>query len=157
MSRRHTAKKRSISPDPTYKSTLVQMFVNRLMKDGKKTLAYRIMYNTLTTIYQKTNENPIKLLEKAVKNVCPEVEVKPRRMGGSVLQVPLSVEPARGTVLAIQWILSAARSRHGSTIVSQLTLEIIDAAQHRTGGAMKRKGEVQKMAEANKAFARFRF
>ena len=156
MSRRHRAKKRITSPDPTYGSPLVHMFVNRIMKDGKKTLAYRIFYTALDQIKQTTQQDPLIVLEKAVRNVRPEVEVKAKRMGGSALQVPIEVKLERGTVLAIQWILSAARNRPGKTMVVKLTQEILDASK-RNGGAMKRRGEVQRMADANKAFARFRF
>jgi small subunit ribosomal protein S7 len=161
MSRKRQSKKRSISPDPLYNSTLVHMFVNRLMKQGKKNLAYNIIYTTLQQIKKKldTQEKsalPLEVLEKAVSNVQPTVQVKPKRIGGSVLQVPLEVKPTKGTVLAIQWILIAAKKRSGPNMVVKLSQEIIDASQQ-TGGAMKRRTEVERMAEANKAFARFRF
>lgn len=156
MSRRRRAKKRIVSADPVYQSILVHMVVNRIMKNGKKTLAYKIVYKALDQIKQKTNTNPLKTLEAAIKNVTPEVEVKARRVGGSALQIPLEVKSERGTVLAIQWILSAARKRPGRGVVLKLTQELLDASKN-NGGAMKRRGEVQRMAEANKAFARFRF
>jgi len=156
MSRRHRAKKREISADPNYESILVHMIVNRLMKDGKKHMAYRIMYDALNEIKKTTNEDPIKTLTTACNNVKPTVEVKPRRVGGSALQVPVEVKSERGTVLAIQWILAAARSRAGSNIVTKLKQELLEAASE-SGGAIKKRNEVKRMAEANKAFARFRF
>jgi small subunit ribosomal protein S7 len=161
MSRKRQSEKRSILPDPLYNSTLVHMFVNRLMKQGKKNLAYNMLYTTLQQIKQKLDSQeksdlPLQVLEKAVRNVQPTVQVKPKRVGGSVLQVPLEVKPSKGTVLAIQWILTAARKRSGPNMVVKLSNEIIDAS-NQTGGAMKRKTEVERMAEANKAFARFRF
>ena len=156
MSRRHRAKKREITADPNYESILVHMIVNRLMKHGKKNMAYRIMYEALNEIKKTTNEDPIKTLTTACNNVTPKVEVKAKRIGGSALQVPLEVKAERGTVLAIQWILSAARSRPGSSIVAKLKQELIDAAND-SGGAIKKRNDVKRMAEANKAFARFRF
>lgn len=156
MSRRHRAKKRIITSDPTYDSRLVHMFVNRVMKNGKKTLAYKIVYQTMDLITKKTEQNSLQILEQAVQNVKPLVEVKAQRVGGSAYQVPLEVNTERGIVLAIQWILSAARNRSGSSSVLKLTNEILDAA-NKTGGAMKRRSEVHRMAEANKAFAKFRF
>lgn len=156
MSRRHRAKKRIILPDPYYDSKLVHMLVNRIMKDGKKTLAYKIVYQTMELITTKTQQNSLQILEKAIENVKPLVEVKAQRIGGSAYQVPLEVNPERGTVLAIQWILTAARNRAGNSSVLKLTNEILDAFE-KTGGAIKRRTEVHRMAEANKAFAKFRF
>lgn len=156
MSRRHRAKKRVISPDPYYDSILVHMLVNRIMKDGKKTLSYKIVYQTMELISEKTEENSLQILEQAIENVKPLVEVKAQRIGGSAYQVPIEVNSERGTVLAIQWILSAARNRAGNSSVLKLTNEILDAFA-KTGGAIKRRTEVHRMAEANKAFAKFRF
>lgn len=156
MSRRHRAKKRIILPDPSYDSRLVHMLVNRVMKDGKKTLAYKIVYQTMQLISEKTKENSLKILEQAIENVKPIVEVKAQRIGGSAYQVPLEVNSERGTVLAIQWILFAARNRSGNSSVLKLTNEILDAFA-KTGGAIRRRSEVHRMAEANKAFAKFRF
>nr|YP_010530046.1 ribosomal protein S7 [Ulva tepida]UXW92144.1 ribosomal protein S7 [Ulva tepida] len=156
MSRRHRAKKRVISPDPYYDSILVHMLVNRIMKDGKKTLAYKIVYQTMELISEKTEQNSLQILEQAIENVKPLVEVKAQRIGGSAYQVPIEVNSERGTVLAIQWILSAARNRAGNSSVLKLTNEILDAFA-KTGGAIKRRTEVHRMAEANKAFAKFRF
>lgn len=156
MSRRHRAKKRIISPDPYYDSILVHMLVNRIMKDGKKTLAYKIVYQTMQLISEKTEQNSLQILEQAIENVKPLVEVNAQRVGGSAYQVPIEVNSERGTVLAIQWILSAARNRAGNSSVLKLTNEILDAFA-KTGGAIKRRTEVHRMAEANKAFAKFRF
>nr|YP_009367486.1 ribosomal protein S7 [Pseudoneochloris marina]ARK14526.1 ribosomal protein S7 [Pseudoneochloris marina] len=156
MSRRHRAKKRTILPDPTFDSRLVHMLVNRVMKDGKKSLAYKIVYQTLDQVAEKSQKDPVQILEEAIRNVKPLVEVKARRIGGSAYQVPLEVNAERGTVLALQWILLAARSRSGRSSVLKLTNEILDAA-NKTGGAIKRRDEVHRMAEANKAFAKFRF
>nr|YP_010020404.1 ribosomal protein S7 [Ulva fenestrata]QOK35323.1 ribosomal protein S7 [Ulva fenestrata] len=156
MSRRHRAKKRIVSPDPYYDSILVHMLVNRIMKDGKKTLAYKIVYQTMQLISEKTEQNSLQILEQAIENVKPLVEVKAQRVGGSAYQVPIEVNSERGTVLAIQWILSAARNRAGNSSVLKLTNEILDAFA-KTGGAIKRRTEVHRMAEANKAFAKFRF
>lgn len=156
MSRRHRAKKRIISPDPTYDSRLVHMLVNRVMKDGKKSLAYKIVYEAMDLISEKTQQDPVQVLEESIRNVKPLVEVKAQRVGGSAYQVPLEVNTERGTVLAIQWLLAAARSRSGTSSISKLTNEIIDAS-NKTGGAIKRRSEVHRMAEANKAFAKFRF
>ena len=156
MSRRHRAKKRIVSPDPTYDSRLVHMLVNRVMKDGKKSLAYKIVYEAMDQISEKTQQDPVQVLEESIRNVKPLVEVKAQRVGGSAYQVPLEVNTERGTVLAIQWLLAAARSRSGNSATSKLTNEIIDAS-NKTGGAIKRRSEVHRMAEANKAFAKFRF
>jgi small subunit ribosomal protein S7 len=156
MSRRRRAKKRIVSPDPTYDSRFIHMLVNRVMSHGKKSLAYKIVYQTMESIAEKTQQDPIEVLEQAIKNAKPLVEVKARRIGGAAIQVPLEVDPERGTVLAMQWLLTAARNRSGRSSVSKLTNEVMDAA-NKTGGAIKRRDEVHRMAEANKAFAKFRF
>lgn len=156
MSRRRRAKKRIVSPDPTYQSSLIHMLVNRVMKDGKKALAYKIVYETMESIASKTQQDPMEVFEQAIKNAKPLVEVKARRIGGAAIQIPLEVHPERGTVLAMQWLLTAARNRSGRSSVSKLTNEVMDAS-NQTGGAIKRRDEVHRMAEANKAFAKFRF
>jgi small subunit ribosomal protein S7 len=156
MSRRRRAKKRETMPDPKYQSALLQMLVNRVMKNGKKTLAYKIVYQTMDNLQEKTNQNPIQVLNQAIMNVKPVVEVKSKRVGGAAYQVPRDVKVERGTILAIRWVLTAARSRSGVSTVSKLTNEILDASK-KTGAAMKRRNDVHKMAEANKAFAKFRF
>nr|YP_010733673.1 ribosomal protein S7 [Gayralia brasiliensis]YP_010733747.1 ribosomal protein S7 [Monostroma nitidum]WEG92944.1 ribosomal protein S7 [Gayralia brasiliensis]WEG93018.1 ribosomal protein S7 [Monostroma nitidum] len=156
MSRRRRAKKRMVSPDSIYDSRLINMLVNRVMKDGKKSLAYKIVYQTMEQIAEKTEQDAMKILEQAIRNTKPLVEVKARRVGGSAYQVPLEVNAERGTVLALQWILTAARNRSGRSSISKLTNELIDASK-KTGGAIKKRDEVHRMAEANKAFAKFRF
>nr|AYD72544.1 30S ribosomal protein S7 [Halicoryne sp. HV04044] len=156
MSRRRTPKKRLILPDPTYNSQLVTMIVNRLMKKGKKSLAYKLIYKSMLQIGEKTNQDPLVILSQAVRNVTPLVEVKARRIGGSNYQVPIEVDPERGTALAIRWILSACRTGSGKTLLNKLTNELMDASKN-TGNAIRKKDEVHKMAEANKAFAKYRF
>ena len=156
MSRRRVAKKRPVSPDPVYNSRLVNMVTNRLMKDGKKALAYRLLYDALKRIGETTQQDPIKILEQAVRNATPLVEVKSRRIGGSTYQVPLEVSPERGTALAIRWLLASCRSRSGRGMVTNLTNEFLDASKN-VGNAIRKRDEVHKMAEANKAFAKYRF
>lgn len=156
MSRNQKVNKRIILPDPTYDSRLVHMLVNRVMKNGKKTLAYRIVYKSLEQLGEKTKQDPVEVLEEAINNVKPVVEVKAQRIGGAAYQVPLEVSHERGTVLAIQWILRAAKTRSGNSAVLKLTNELLDAS-NKLGGAIKRRSEVHRMAEANRAFAKFRF
>jgi len=138
MSRRRNAVKRITSPDPVYDSRLVHMIVNRLMKKGKKSIAYTIMYQTLEELGETTQEDPIKLLEQAIRNVTPVVEVKSRRIGGSTYQVPLEVHPERGTALAIRWILSASHSRPGRTMISKFKNELMDASKN-LGNSIRKK------------------
>lgn len=156
MPRRRTPKKRIILPDPVYDSRLIEMIVNRLMKKGKKSLAYRLFYQTLKQIAATSQQDPIKLIEEAVRNATPLVEVKARRVGGSTYQVPVEVNPERGTALALKWILTASRNRPGKTMIIKLTNEFLDASKN-IGNAIRKRDEVHKMAEANKAFAKYRF
>lgn len=156
MSRRHNAKKRPVSPDPVYNSRLVHMITNRLMKNGKKALAFRLIYQALKQVGETTDQDPIKVMEQAIRNATPLVEVKSRRIGGSTYQVPLEVGPERGTALAIRWLLTSCRNRSGRDMVTNLTNEILDASKN-MGNAIKKRDEVHKMAEANKAFAKYRF
>lgn len=157
MSRRKTAKKRIVSPDPRYDSPLVSMIITRLLKKGKKTLAQQIFYETMKKIELALPEQePLKVLHQAVRNVTPLVEVKSRRVGGSTYQVPLEVKKERGITLALRWLLQSARNRPGRGIVSKLANEIIDAF-NKTGNTIRKKDETQRMAEANKAFAHYRF
>nr|AYD72494.1 30S ribosomal protein S7 [Cymopolia barbata] len=137
MSRRKTPKKRLILPDPTYNNQLVTMIVNRLMKKGKKSLAYKLIYKSMNQISEKTNQDPVLVLSQAVRNVTPLVEVKARRIGGSNYQVPIEVDPERGTALAIRWILSACRTGSGRTLLSKLTNELIEASKN-TGNAIRK-------------------
>ena len=157
MSRRKTAKKRIVSPDPRYDSPLVSMIITRLLKKGKKTLAQQIFYETMKKIELALPEQePLKVLHQAVRNVTPLVEVKSRRVGGSTYQVPLEVKKERGITLALRWLLQSARNRPGRGIVSKLANEFIDAF-NKTGNTIRKKDETQRMAEANKAFAHYRF
>ncbi len=156
MSRRSILKKKVLKPDPVYNSALVHNIVNNLMKKGKKALSYRMFYGAMTQIQEKTQQDPITVVEKAVANVQPDVIVKARRVGGSTYQVPLKIEKELGQALAIRWILSSCRNRSGITMVSKLTNEFLDAWK-KTGNAIRKKEEVHRMAEANKVFARNRF
>ena len=156
MSRRRTAKKRLLTPDPIYDSRLVHMIVNRIMKSGKKSIAFKICYEAMTDISEATKQDPVLILEQAIRNATPVVELKARRVGGATYQVPIEVQPERGSTLAIQWILNSARSRSGRDMVSKLKAELLDAAKN-IGGAIRKRDEVHKMAEANKAFAKYRF
>jgi small subunit ribosomal protein S7 len=156
MSRRSTPKKRTITPDPIYHSRLVSMLINRLLKKGKKTVAQTILYETMKQIEESTQKDPLEVLREAVLNVTPFVEVKSRRVGGSTFQVPLEVKPERGTTLGLRWLVDAARNRPGRGMVAKLSLEIIDASNN-TGNAARKREETHKMAEANKAYAHFRF
>ena len=156
MSRRSQAKRVLLQPDPVYNSRLVSLLVARVLKSGKKTLAERIVYQALDIILDKTKENPVILLEKAVKNVTPQVEVKSRRGGGSTYQVPIEIRPYRGTNISLKWIIDFAKNRPGYGMSNKLANELLDAARE-NGGAMRKKDQVHKMAEANKAFAHFRY
>ena len=156
MSRRSQAKRVLLQPDPVYNSRLVSLLVARVLKSGKKSLAERIVYQSLDIILEKTKENPVILLEKAVKNVTPQVEVKSRRVGGSTYQVPIEIRPYRGTNVSLKWIIDFAKNRPGYGMSNKLANELLDAARE-NGGAMRKKDQVHKMAEANKAFAHFRY
>eukprot|EP00963_Diacronema_lutheri_P014571 scaffold3210_cov4495-Pavlova_lutheri.AAC.7 len=155
MSRRTRAIKRIHAPDPVYRSRLLHMIVNHLLKSGKKALAYRTLYQTLQKIEESTGQDAIQILEQAIRNVTPLVEVKARRVGGSTYQVPIEVQPERGTALAIRWLLQSSRNRSGRDIQSKLTQELIDASNH-LGNAIRKRDETHRMAEANKAFAHYR-
>ena len=156
MSRRKIIKKRFPKPDPVYNNYLVSILVSRLIKDGKKTLAQNIVCDALDIIAYKTESDPIEVFEQAVKNVTPLVEVKARRFGGATYQVPMEVTSFRGTNLALRWIVKASRSRTGKTIALKLAAELMDASKN-SGDAMRKKQDIHKMAEANKAFAHFRY
>ena len=156
MSRRKIIKKRFPKPDPVYNNYLVSILVSRLIKDGKKTLAQNIVCDALDIIAYKTESDPIEVFEQAVKNVTPLVEVKARRFGGATYQVPMEVTSFRGTNLALRWIVKASRSRTGKTIALKLAAELMDASKN-SGEAMRKKQDTHKMAEANKAFAHFRY
>jgi small subunit ribosomal protein S7 len=156
MSRRSKVKKRPITPDPVYNNRLVSMLVNRLMISGKKTLAYNIIYDALKVVEERTGGDPIPLFEKAVRNTTPLVEVKARRVGGATYQVPMEVRQDRGLTLSMRWLIRFSRSRSGKTMAIRLANELMDAANE-TGGAIRKREETHKMAEANKAFAHYRY
>ena len=156
MSRKHRATPRKVLPDPRYQDVVVTKFVNALMYGGKKATAERIFYGALNRIETKTGEEPLKVFKKALSNVKPAVEVKSRRIGGATYQIPVEVRPARRQSLAIRWLRDNARGRNGRTMMEKLSDELIDAAASR-GGAVKKREDVYKMAEANKAFAHLKW
>ena len=159
MSRRSQAPKRTILPDPKYGSDLLAKFMNMIMNDGKKSVAERIIYGALDRISEKqtqTDDKALELLESALENVKPMVEVKSRRVGGATYQVPVEVRPARRQTLAMRWLIDAARKRSEKTMAQRLAHELMDAAENR-GTAVKKKEDVHRMAEANKAFSHYRW
>lgn len=156
MSRRSKPQKRVPLPDPVYKSVDVSRFINRLMRRGKKSIAEKIFYSTMDKIQEKTKQEPMEVFEKAIKNVTPLLEVKARRIGGSTYQVPLEVKPDRGMAKGTTWLIDYAKGRSGKSMVEKLTAEILDAANN-TGASVKKKEDTHKMAEANKAFAHYRY
>jgi small subunit ribosomal protein S7 len=148
--------RREIQPDPVYQSELVARLTNKVMKSGDKSLAQRIVYTAFQRVEEKTGRKPLDVLEAAMKNVMPVLEVKPRRVGGSTYQVPVEVRPERRVSLALKWLVTFARARAERTMVERLANELMDAANG-TGGAVKRRDEVHRMAEANKPFAHYRW
>jgi small subunit ribosomal protein S7 len=156
MSRRTTAKKRLALPDPIYNSRLVTMLTVRILQEGKKNLAQRIIYDALELIKEKTGEEPLQILETAVRKVTPLVEVKAKRIGGSTYQVPMEVRAFRGTNLALRWITKFSRDRSGKNMATKLANELMDSANE-TGNSIRKREETHRMAEANKAFAHYRF
>lgn len=156
MSRRNIAKKRNIYPDPIYNSKLISMLTVRILKNGKKGLAQKIIYQALEIIKTKTNNDPLEILEKAIRNATPLVEVKARRIGGSTYQVPMEVRAYRGTNLALRWITKFANARTGNSMALKLANEIIDSSNE-NGQTIRKREETHRMAEANKAFAHYRY
>ena len=156
MPRRGMVPKRDVLADPLYNSALVTKFINSMMFGGKRAVSQQIMYEAFNQVQAKTSEDPLKVFKRAVDNVKPSLEVKSRRVGGSNYQVPIEVNPARRTSLALRWIISYARKRPERSMVAKLANELMDAANMR-GGAVKKKEDVHKMAEANKAFAHYRW
>jgi len=156
MPRRGMVPKREVTADPLYNSALVTKFINSMMYGGRRAISQQIMYEAFNQMQAKTQEDPLKVFKRAVDNVKPSLEVKSRRVGGSNYQVPIEVNPARRTSLALRWLISFARKRPERTMVSKLANELMDAANMR-GGAVKKKEDVHKMAEANKAFAHYRW
>ena len=156
MSRRNRAQRSLVQLDPIYDSRLVNLLIARVLKSGKKSIAQRIVHTALEIITEKTEENPVLVLEKAVKNVTPQVEVKARRVGGSNYQVPIEIRAYRGTNIALRWINEAAQTRSGKSMAFKLANELIDASKE-SGNAIKKREQTHRMAEANKAFAHFRY
>ena len=154
--RRRRAPVREVMPDPIHGSKIITKFINTIMLDGKKSVAQRIMYNALATIEKKSGEKGIEVFDKAIENVKPLMEVKSRRVGGSTYQVPMEVRPVRQQSLAIRWIVDAAIKRNERTMEARLAGELMDAASEK-GSAFKKKEDTYKMAEANKAFAHYRW
>tara|TARA_B100001741_G_scaffold299986_1_gene286868 strand:+ start:773 stop:1243 length:471 start_codon:yes stop_codon:yes gene_type:complete len=156
MSRRRAAEKRQILPDAKYGNVVLGKFMNSLMYSGKKSVAERIVYGALDIIEEKKKTDPVKFFQDALDNVRPEIEVRSRRVGGATYQVPVEVRPDRGQALAIRWLIKAARSRSENTMVQRLSGELMDASESR-GNAIKKREDTHKMAEANKAFAHYRW
>ena len=154
--RRRTAKKNIILPDPKFKKVEVTKFVNNLMIDGKKNIAFNIFYDSIEIVSQKTEENGLDVWKKAIENITPAVEVKSRRVGGATFQIPTPVRESRRKSLAVKWLIKYAQSRNEKTMSEKLAGEII-AASKEEGGAFKKKEDTHRMAEANKAFSHFRF
>jgi small subunit ribosomal protein S7 len=154
MSRRTRAPKRAVAPDGKYNNIHVTMFVNRMMRGGKKSTALRIMYTALDLIEERMKQDPIEVFEQAIRNVTPAVEVKPRRVGGSTYQVPIEVDPHRAVTLAMRWLLQNSRSRNGRGMADKLANELIDAFNGQ-GNSIKKKDDTHRMADANRAFAHF--
>nr|YP_010274206.1 ribosomal protein S7 [Cyclocodon lancifolius]YP_010274225.1 ribosomal protein S7 [Cyclocodon lancifolius]YP_010392261.1 ribosomal protein S7 [Cyclocodon axillaris]YP_010392280.1 ribosomal protein S7 [Cyclocodon axillaris]QWZ47221.1 ribosomal protein S7 [Cyclocodon parviflorus]QWZ47240.1 ribosomal protein S7 [Cyclocodon parviflorus]UJP67323.1 ribosomal protein S7 [Cyclocodon lancifolius]UJP67342.1 ribosomal protein S7 [Cyclocodon lancifolius]UPX07870.1 ribosomal protein S7 [Cyclocodon axi len=155
MSRRGTAEKKTAKFDPIYRNRLVNMVINRILKHGKKSLAYKILYRAVKKIHQKTKKNPLLLLRQAIRKVTPRIGVKARRVSGSTHQVPIKIGSTRGKVLAIRWLLAASRKRPGQNMAFKLSSELVDAAKGR-GDAIRKREATHRMADANRAFAHLR-
>jgi small subunit ribosomal protein S7 len=156
MSRRHRAERREVNPDPKYNDLVVSKFMNSIMKEGKKSVAERIVYGALETVQAKAKSNPLQLFHQALENVMPAVEVRSRRVGGATYQVPVEVRNERRQALAIRWLIAAARGRNENTMEERLSGELLDAANNR-GTAVKKREDTHKMAEANRAFSHYRW
>ena len=156
MSRRHSAEKRVVNPDPKFGDVVISKFMNAVMEQGKKSVAERIVYGAFERMEAKSKSDPVQLFRAALDNVMPAVEVRSRRVGGATYQVPVEVRPERRQALAIRWLITAARARNENTMVDRLSGELLEASEGR-GGAVKKREEVHRMAEANKAFSHFRF
>ncbi|MBP0441478.1 30S ribosomal protein S7 [Tianweitania sediminis] len=156
MSRRHSAEKREINPDPKFGDLVVTKFMNAIMLHGKKSVAETIVYSALDQVQSRTKQEPVAVFRQALDNVAPHVEVRSRRVGGATYQVPVDVRPERRQALAIRWLITAARNRNETTMVDRLSGELMDAANNR-GTAVKKREDTHKMAEANRAFAHYRW
>ena len=156
MPRKGPAQRRDLMPDPVYRSVVVTQLVNKVLQRGKRSLAEKVVYDALADIERKTGAEPVAAVKRAVENVRPALEVKSRRVGGATYQVPAEVRPRRATTLAIRWIVGYARQRREKTMAERLAAELLDASNG-IGAAIKRKDDLQKMAESNKAFAHYRW
>ena len=156
MSRRHRAEKREINPDPKFGDLVVTKFMNAIMLDGKKSVAETIVYGAFDVVQGKAKQDPLGVFHSALDNVAPHVEVRSRRVGGATYQVPVDVRPERRQALAIRWLIAAARKRNETTMVERLSGELMDAANNR-GGAVKKREDTHKMADANRAFSHYRW
>lgn len=156
MPRRGIIKKKKLAPDHAYNSTLISQFINAVMLHGKRSVAENIVYQSMETIKQKSKEDPLKTYEKALENVRPHLETKSRRVGGATYQVPIEVSIKRSTSLGVRWILRYAKDRPGKSMIEKLAAEILDAAGNR-GGSVKKKEDTHKMADANRAFAHYKW
>ncbi len=156
MPRRRVVAKREILPDPKFGNITLAKFMNHVMVSGKKSLAERIVYGALDTVEERLKKNPVEAFEEALENIAPMVEVKSRRVGGATYQVPVEVRPSRRTALAMRWLVDYARNRGEKSMAQRLAGEIVDAAQSK-GGAVKKREDVHRMAEANRAFSHYRF
>lgn len=156
MPRRYRPERRQVPPDEKYNSEMVARFINKVMKDGKKSTARRSVYDAFELVAERTGRQPLEVFEQAMRNVAPILEVKSRRVGGATYQVPVEVAGDRRISLAMRWLLAAARTRHGNTFSEKLAAELMDAAQNQ-GAAVKRREDTHRMAEANKAFAHYRW
>ncbi len=156
MPRKGPALRRDVTPDPVYQNQLVTQLINKVLLHGKKTVAERTVYKALEIISERTANDPVITLKKAVENVRPQLEVKSRRVGGASYQVPIEVKPSRGTTLALRWLVNYSRGRRENSMADRLVAEIMDAANG-AGASVKRREDMHKMAEANKAFAHYRW
>ena len=156
MSRRRAAEKRTILPDHKYKDLVLAKFMNRIMLDGKKSISEKIVYGAFDILSKKIDKEPLKFFHEALDNVKPNLEVKSRRVGGATYQVPMEVRSSRSQALAIRWLIDASRKRNENTMVERLSNELMDAASNR-GSAIKKREDTHKMADANKAFAHYRW
>lgn len=156
MSRRRAAEKRNILPDPKYKDFVVAKFINSLMRDGKKSVAEIILYKSFDAIEKKLKRNPLEVFREAVENVKPALEVRSRRVGGATYQVPMDVRPSRAQALSLRWLLDAMRKRSERTMEDRMAAELVEAAENR-GTAIKKREDTHRMAEANRAYAHFRW
>ncbi len=156
MSRRHRAEKREVIPDPKFGDVTLSKFMNSIMRDGKKSVAERIVYGAFDTIEERAKQDPLDVFHQALENVMPTIEVRSRRVGGATYQVPVEVRPDRRKALAIRWLINAARSRNERTMVGRLSAELLDAANSR-GAAVKKREDTHRMADANRAFSHYRW